>query len=138
MCYFIFTVVDKIEYRCMTAYSSLSWKCWNRLIMSRYLWLALFRWVRFFDQLFHMSWVTEYLVISYATGVSELHFRSVKQNCTCELKWKSQQYVGYDKTRFSVISAHTKSAGHSLPFISKERKIFTSSVTLVWAVTHLA
>ncbi len=138
----------------MTASNSLSGKEWNERIH----WLALFRWVESTDQLFsnerdpstrsfkmsgcndplfHMSWVTKYFVISYPIGIWELHFRSGKLNCTYELKCRPQKYVGYDKSRFSVIPAHMKRVGHPLPFVSKERKILTSSATLVRAVIHL-
>jgi hypothetical protein len=83
------------------------------------------------NQLFHMSWVTEYLVISYLTVMRELHFRSGKLKCTCELKCRSQKYVGYDKTRFSVIPAHMRRVEYPPPLVSNERKILTSSATLV-------
>jgi hypothetical protein len=76
-----------------------------------------------YDSLFHMSWTTKYLVISYPTGIWELHFRSGELNCTYELKYRPHKYVGYDKSRFSVTPAHMKRAGHLLPVISKERVI---------------
>jgi hypothetical protein len=98
---------------------------------------ALLKWAGSVDPLFHMSWATKYLVISYPTGIWELHFRPGELNCTYELKYRPQKYVGYDKTRFSVTPAHMKRAGHPLPLVSKERKILTSSATLVWAVIHL-
>ncbi len=105
---------------------------------------ALLKWAESVDPLFHMSWATKYLVFSYPTGIWELHFRSDELNCTYELKYRPQKYVGYDKTRFSVIPAHTKErvthsrssqksgspalvqlkrAGYPLPLVSKERKL---------------
>jgi hypothetical protein len=53
------------------------------------------------------------------------------------LKLRSEKYVGYDKTRFSVISAHIKRAGHPLPLISKEQAVETSSATWARTVTQL-
>jgi hypothetical protein len=122
----------------MAASSSLSGEEWNERIH----WPALFKWAESVHQLFsnernpstssfqlsgcndpffHMSWANKYLVISYPTGIWELHFRSDELNCTYELKCRPQKYVGYDKTRFSVTPAHMKRAGHPLPLSSKER-----------------
>lgn len=89
------------------------------------------------DSFFHVSWVTECLVKSNPTGEWEPYFRPDKLNCTCELKQRSQKYVGYNKTRFSVISVHIKRAGHPLLLNSKGRKILASFATWTWAVTHL-
>ncbi len=84
-----------------------------------------------------MSWVTEYLVISYPIGLWKLHCRSHKLYCTCELKWRSWKYVGCVKMRTSVISAHIKRAGTHPRSSQTNGKIETSSDTWAEAVTRL-
>jgi len=107
----------ELWFSCMTAHSSLSGKSWisgctdqvfsnERGSLNRSFWIR-----GSSNQLFHMSWVTEERFISNAIGLWELYFRSIKLNCTCVLKWRSQKYVGCHKSRFSVISAHIKRAG---------------------------
>ncbi len=109
-----FLTSESYPARRMTASSSLSGEEWNeRNPLTSYFWMsevcrpALFEWAESVDQLFHMSWATKYLVISYPTGIWELQYRP-------------QKYVGYDKTRFSITPAHMKRAGHPLPLSSKE------------------
>jgi hypothetical protein len=52
------------------------------------------------DPLFHVSWTTKYLVISYPTGIWELHLRSGELNCTYKLKYRPQNMLDTTKLGF--------------------------------------
>jgi hypothetical protein len=135
---------DFLKVRCMTAHSSFSEKSYMSGCTDQPVWNEWGSMTNSFgmsgssDQLFHMSRVTEYPVISYPIGLWELYFRSSKLaelHMRAEIEIAKILWIRQNEV-FSNLSSYKKS-GYPIPLIAKERKIETSSDTWARAVTHL-